>query len=115
MNEHPTPPPADSPIGESIADAESRARKSPAGVGAAVLSSTFVDGAHRWESVVSDGGEWHYVTVVGTDVGVHPDISSQAVERGIERFAATLPAEGRLRALLNANPLHIDSAGVVRD
>jgi hypothetical protein len=48
-------------------------------------------------------------------VGVHPDISSQAVERGIERFAATLPAEGRLRALLNANPLHIDSAGVVRD
>ena len=115
MNEQPTPPPGESPIGAFIADAESRAGESLAGVGAAVLSSAFTDDAHRWESIVSDGREWHYVTVLGTGAGAHHDISSQAVERGIERFAATLPADGRLRALQNANPLHIDSAGVVRD
>jgi hypothetical protein len=115
MNEDPTPPPGESPIGPFIADAEFRARETPAGIGAAVVSSTFTDAGHRWESVVSDGREWHYVTVLGTDVGAHPDISSQDVERGIERFAATLPADGRLRALRNANPLHVDSAGVVRD
>jgi hypothetical protein len=113
MNEDPTP--AESPIEASAAAAQSRARENPSGIGAAVLSSTFSGAAHRWESIVSDGREWHYVTVLGPEVGAHPDISSQHVERGIERFAATLPADGRLRALLNANPLHIDRAGIVRD
>jgi hypothetical protein len=37
------------------------------------------------------------------------------VEQGIERFAATLPAPDRIRHLLNANPLHIDRDGNVRD
>jgi hypothetical protein len=115
MNEHETPPPTGSPIRPFLDDAEARALESPVGIGAAVVSSTFGEDAHRWECVVSDGREWHYLTVLGTGVGAHPGISSQEVERGIERFAAELPADGRLRTLLNANPLHIDSVGVVRD
>lgn len=113
MNEDRTP--EESPIETSVASAESRSGENPAGIGAAVLSSTFRDAAHRSECIISDGREWHYVTVLGPEVGAHPDISSQSVERGIERFAATLPADERLRALLNANPLHIDRAGIVRD
>jgi hypothetical protein len=113
MNEDRTP--EESPIETFVATAESRARENPAGIGAAVVNSTFSGAARRWETIVSDGREWHYVTVLGPEVGAHPDISSQNVERGVERFAATLPADGRLRALLNANPLHIDGAGAVRD
>jgi hypothetical protein len=115
MDEHEPPLPAGSPIGPFVDRAESRAREDRVGVGAAVVSSAFTDGVRRWESIVSDGREWHYVTVLGTDLGAHPDISAQDVERGIERFAATLPADERLRSLLNENPLHIDRAGVVRD
>ena len=42
-------------------------------------------------------------------------LSTEDIERGIERFAATLPAERRLRQLLNASPLHIGRDGKVRD
>jgi hypothetical protein len=33
----------------------------------------------------------------------------------IQRFAATLPAQDRIRHLLNANPLHVDREGNVSD
>jgi hypothetical protein len=44
-----------------------------------------------------------------------PDLSGEDVEEGIERFAATLLSENRIRQLLNANPLHIDRQGSVED
>ena len=91
-----------------MAHAEYHARESGVGIGAAVISSEIEGDEHAWECVVTDCREWHYVRVVGTGVGPFPSISTEAVEQGIERFAATLPAQGRIRHLLNANPLHID-------
>ena len=44
-----------------------------------------------------------------------PDISVEAIESGIERFAGTLPAQNRIYNLLNANPLHIDPNRNVSD
>jgi hypothetical protein len=97
------------------AHAEFHARESPSGIGAAVSHSDFEGGQHTWEVIVSDGHEWHFVRVLGVDLGPYPNLSSEDVERAIERFADTLPAEGRIRHLLNANPLHIDRNGKVRD
>jgi hypothetical protein len=54
-------------------------------------------------------------TGIGAGLPPFPNISSEQVEQGIERFAATLPARDRLRHLLNANPLHIDRDGTVSD
>jgi hypothetical protein len=97
------------------AHAEFHARESPSGVGAAVITSRFKGGEHVWECIVSDGDEWHYVRVLGPDLGPFPNLSSEDVEHAIERFAATLPAPDRIRHLLNANPLHIDRDGNVAD
>jgi hypothetical protein len=99
------------------AHAEFHARESPSGIGAAVIRSySDSDGdTHIWECVVSDGREWHYVQVRGPGLGPHPAISSEEVEEGIGRFAATLPSAYRIRHVLNANPLHIDRHGVVSD
>ena len=104
-----------SPAEEFRAHAEFHARESATGIGAAVVESSVEDGQHVWECIVSDGQEWHYVRVVGVDLPPFPNISSEQVEEGIERFAATLPAQDRLRHLLNANPLHIDVHGTVSD
>ena len=71
------------------------------------------EGQRILDCTVSDGREWQYVRVVGTDLRPCPTISSEDVGNGIERFAATLPAEDRIRHLLNANQLHIDSDGTV--
>ena len=93
--------------------AEFRARANAAGIGAAVVSSEFEDVGHVWDCVVSDGREWHYIRVVGPDVGPYPNLSAEDVEQAIERYAATLPAQQRMRYLLNANPLRIDPGGRV--
>jgi hypothetical protein len=103
------------PIDEYLAHAEFHARESQTGIGAAVVSSEYEDGRRIWDCVVSDGGEWHYIRVESAERGPFPNISSEVIEEGIIRFAATLPAAGRLRHLLNANPLHVDRNGAVSD
>ena len=103
------------PIDEYLAHAEFHARENQTGIGAAVVSSKYEDGKRIWDCVVSDGGEWHYIRVESTELGPFPNISSEDVEEGIIRFAATLPAPNRIRHLLNANPLHLDRDGTVSD
>jgi hypothetical protein len=49
---------------------------------------------------LTDGREWHYVRVLGSGLGRFPDISPEATESGIERFAGTLPAPTQLYNLL---------------
>jgi hypothetical protein len=97
------------------AHAEIRAPASTGGIGAAVIASDFEHDTRVWECIVTDGREYHYIRVVGTDLGAYPNLSPEHIEQGIERFAATLPGRDRMRHLLNANPLHIDAAGNVRD
>jgi hypothetical protein len=106
---------ASEPTREYLGRAGLRARESGAGIGAAVVEAGVRDGAHVWDCVVTDGAEWHYVRVVGRDLGPFQNIPPEVVEDGIERFAASLPAEGRLQFLLDANPLHIDAEGHVGD
>jgi hypothetical protein len=97
------------------AHAEFHARESPSGIGAAVVESSVDSDERVWECIVSDGREWYYVRVVGVNLPPFPSISTEQVEQGIERFAATLPASNRIRHLLNANPLHIRADGTVSD
>jgi hypothetical protein len=104
-----------SPAKDFRAHADFHARESPTGIGAAVIESSVDADEHVWECIVSDGHEWHYVRVVGVDLPPFPSISTEQVEEGIERFAATLPAQDRIRHLLNASPLHIDIDGTVSD
>jgi hypothetical protein len=89
------------------------AERSASGIGAAVAHSGHSDGHHFWECIVTDGKEWHFIRVLGLDLGGSPGLASHDIEQGIERFAATLPHSYRLRALLNANPLHVDRSGTV--
>jgi hypothetical protein len=103
------------PVKDFRAHAEFHARESPTGIGAAVVESSVEAGERVWECIVTDGREWHYARVVGIDLPPFPNISTEQVEEGIERFAATLPARDRVRHLLNANPLHIDRHGNVSD
>jgi hypothetical protein len=103
------------PVRESIERAELRARVSGAGVGAAVVDTAFRGGAHVWNCIVSDGRRWRYVRVIGEGLGPFHNLRPERVEDGIERFAETLPADGRLQFLLDANPLHIDADGNVGD
>jgi hypothetical protein len=105
---HPTP-------AEYLERAQLRAGESGTGIGAAVVRSTFEHDAHVWDAIVTDGRERHYVRILGEDLGAYPPLSPEDVELGVERFAATLPAQHRLRFLLDANPLHIDRAGQVTD
>lgn len=102
-------------VEEFLARAEDRLKASPAGIGAAAVYSGFQNGEHIWACIVVDGREWHYVRVIGSDLGPYPDLSSEDVDQGIERFAATLPTENRILQLLGANPLHIDRQGNVED
>ncbi|MFL5859340.1 MAG: hypothetical protein ACJ780_00950 [Solirubrobacteraceae bacterium] len=48
-------------------------------------------------------------------LGRFPEITVEAVESGIERFADALHAQNRIYKLLNANPLHIDRNRSVSD
>ncbi|HWE10944.1 MAG TPA: hypothetical protein VG325_16465 [Solirubrobacteraceae bacterium] len=107
--------PARSRAAEFLPHAQARAREKPAGIGASVVDSNFGRGRYVWDCIVTDGSEWTYVSVAGVDVGPHPNLSAEDVEQGVERFAATLPATGRIRHLINASPLHIDRDGHVSD
>jgi hypothetical protein len=89
------------------------ARRSASGIGASVARSGYSGGEHFWECIVSDGEEWHFIRVVGLDLGPSPDLTPEDIEQGIERFAATLAESYRLRTLLNANPLHADRRGTI--
>jgi hypothetical protein len=98
-----------------LVHAQFHARESQTGIEAAVIRSEIDGDDHAWECVVTDGREWHYVRVLGTGVGPFPNLSTEDIEKGIQRFAATLPAQDRIRHLLNANPLHVDREGNVSD
>jgi len=91
------------------------AQRSPSGIGAAVARSGYSSGEHSWECIVSDGEQWHFIQVLGVDLGPTAGLASEDVEQGIQGFAATLPQSSRLYALLNANPLHVDRSGTVTD
>ena len=103
------------PLSDFRAHAEFHARESPTGIGAAVVESSIKAGEHVWECIVTDGRAWHYVRVLAVGLPAFPNISSEQVEEGIERLAATLPTRDRIRHLLNANPLHIDRDATVSD
>lgn len=108
--------PADRPDLEDVREhAEFNAREGTSGIGAAVVRAEYRDEHHVWECMVSDGQEWHYIEVIGTDVVGFEELENDEIERGIDRFAATLSSSYRLNALLNANPLHINRAGQVTD
>lgn len=97
------------------AHAAFRARRSGTGIGAALVRSTSNAREQVWDCIVTDGLEWHYIRVLGSGLGRSLDISVEDVERGIERFAGTLPAQNRIYNVLNANPLHIDRNRNVSD
>lgn len=97
------------------AHAAFHARESPVGIGPAVVRSYIREGDRVWDCIVTDGREWHYIRVIGDDLGPFPALSPEDVEEGIARFAATFPAEYRLRWILNANPLHVSRQGEVTD
>ncbi|HTU84020.1 MAG TPA: hypothetical protein VMF57_00525 [Solirubrobacteraceae bacterium] len=95
--------------------AEYNARFSASGIGAAVVRDEYREGHRAWECVVTDREEWHYIEVIGSDLTGFEELGSEQIERGIDRFAATLRSSYRMQALLSANPLHIDRSGQVTD
>jgi hypothetical protein len=103
------------PTADTLSHAEFHLREDGMGVGAAVVRSSFEHGERVWDVIVRDAQEWHYVRVLGSDLGPFPNISTENIEQEIERFAASLPAAQRLRQLLNASPLHIGRDRRVRD
>jgi hypothetical protein len=92
-----------------------RARVSDAGIGAAVVTAKYEAGHRSWDCIAGDPEEWHYVQVIGVDLGPFTGLPPEDIEDGIERFAATLPATARLHQLINFSPLHIDRHGTVSD
>jgi len=95
------------------AHAAFEAGRSASGIGVAVARSEYRNDERSWECIVSDGKDWHFIRVLGVDLGPATQLAPEDIEQGIERFAATLPDSYRLGALLNANPLHIDRSGTV--
>jgi hypothetical protein len=107
---------ARTPLDDFLAHAKFRAAENPSGIGATVTRSEFKDGKRVWECIVTDGHEWHYVEVIGSDLGPFAPVEPEELEDAIERFAAAVvPPEYRLRALVNANPLHVNRQGEVTD
>ncbi|HUA46213.1 MAG TPA: hypothetical protein VMA77_13370 [Solirubrobacteraceae bacterium] len=105
---------ADQPDLEDVREhAAFHAGHSTSGIGASVVRAEYRDGHYVWECMVTDGAEWHYIEVIGDEE--RPDLASEDIEQGIDRFAASLPSDNRLWELLNANPLHVDRSGQVRD
>lgn len=92
-----------------------RARCNDTGIGAAVVTAKYQTGHRRWDCIVGDGDKWHYVQVIGVDLGPFAGLPPEDIEDGIERFAASLPAEDRLHQLINFSPLHIDRQGTLGD
>jgi hypothetical protein len=107
--------PRSAPAQEQLARVAFRAAESASGIGAVVLAARFENGEHFWDCIVGAGDEWHYVRVISTELGPFNNVAPEEVEEGIERFAATLPADHRLYHLLNASPLHMDAHGNVSD
>lgn len=92
-----------------------RARFSDSGIGAAVVTARYEAGHRSWDCIAGDTDEWHYVRVIGVDLGPFAGLPPEDIEDGTERFAATLSAEDRLHQLINFSPLHIDRDGTVSD
>ena len=92
-----------------------RARFSNAAIGAAVVTARYEARHRSWDCIAGDRYEWHYLRVIGVDLGPFAGLPPEDIEDGIERFAATLPAEDRLHQLINFSPLHIDRHGTVDD
>jgi hypothetical protein len=107
MPTHESNRPVPSGITGYIEHASFRAGRANGGIGAAVTNSSFGADGHRWECIVSDGRVHHYVSVVARALGPRPNVSAYDLERAVESFAARLPEQGRLRAVLAANPLHL--------
>jgi hypothetical protein len=119
--------PRSAPAEEHLVRIAFRARQSAGGIGALVLAARFENGEHFWDciieaealggapGVVGDGHELHYIRVISTELGPFTNVAPEEVEEGIERFAATLPADHRLYHLLNTSPLHMDAHGNVSD
>jgi hypothetical protein len=103
------------PVNYYVEAAKARASENGIGVGVAVVESEYKDGGRVWECVAADGNEWHYLQVIGTDLGSFEDLEPEVIERGVERLAAGEPEDYRLGAVLNASPLHINKQGVVTD
>jgi hypothetical protein len=102
-------------VEDQLSLAGSRAGESESGIGAAVVRSIPTETTRLWYCIVTDCHEWHYLHVYGVDTGPFPNLTPEQIEDGIERFAATLPAAYRMRHLLDADPLHVDRSGSVRD
>jgi hypothetical protein len=92
-----------------------RARCSDTGIGAAVVTAKYEARHRSWDCIVGDAEKWHYVEVIGVDLGPFAGLPPEDIENAIERFAATVPAEDRLHQLINFSPLHIDRHGTVGD
>jgi hypothetical protein len=92
-----------------------RARCSDSGIGAAVVIAKYEAGHRSWDCIAGDADEWHYLQVIGIDLGPFAGLPPEEIEDGIERFGATLPAADRLHQLINFSPLHIDRHGTVGD
>ncbi len=95
------------------AHAAFQAGRNASGIGAAVARTGQNGSEHFWDCIVSDGEAWHFIRVLGAGFSSFPGLASEDIERGIERFASTLPQPDRLGALLNASPLHVDRGGTV--
>ena len=92
-----------------------RARCSDSGIGAVVVTAKYEAGHRSWDCIVGDPDEWHYLQVIGVDLGPFAGLPPEDIEDGIERFGARLPAKDRLHQLINFSPLHIDRHGTVGD
>ena len=92
-----------------------RARGSDTGIGVAVVTAKSTAGHRSWDCIAGDLDEWHYLQVIGVDLGPFAGLPPEVIEDGIERFGASLPANDRLHQLINFSPLHIDRHGTVDD
>jgi hypothetical protein len=100
---------------EHLDHLEFRAFCGDSGIGAAVVIARYEEGHRSWECIAGDPEEWHYLRVIGLDLGPFAGLPPEDIEDGIERFGATLPAGDRLHQLINFSPLHIDRHGTVGD
>jgi hypothetical protein len=103
------------PADEHLDHLAFRAHCSGTGIGAAVVTAKYKEGHRSWDCIVGDPDEWHYVRVIGVDMGPFTGLPPNEIEDGIERFAASLPADDRLHQLINFSPLHVDRHGTVGD
>src|SRR5438552_17240746 len=74
--------------------AEFRARRSQAGIGAAVVFSGFEAGEHVWDRIITDRREWHYIRVLGPELGPYVARGHRARDRALRgrpTCAATNP------------------------